>query len=120
MEVSETWDHASNWHLSPAFYYSVLQMAVDNDYPFYNVYGGTQDNNSLGDASRTINNHGIMNSDWYITNGGDGFESAIDPKNPNIVYAQSQYGWLVRYDQQSGERVGIKPMAQQYACFRWN
>ena len=38
-----------------------------------------------------------MNSDWYITNGGDGFESAVDPENP-IVYAQSQYGWLVRYD----------------------
>ena len=45
-----------------------------------------------------------MNSDWFITNGGDGSESAIDPKDPNIVYAQSQYGWLVRYDKKNGER----------------
>ncbi len=120
--IYETWDHASNWQFKPnlpitQFY----KVSVDNDYPFYNVYGGTQDNNSLGGPSRTINNHGIMNSDWYITNGGDGFESAIDPENPNIVYAQSQYGWLVRYDRQSGERVGIKPMAHDsMPALRWN
>lgn len=120
--IYETWDHASNWHFKPnlpitQFY----KVAVDNDFPFYNIYGGTQDNNSLGGPSRTINNHGIMNSDWYITNGGDGFESAIDPKDPNIVYAQSQYGWLVRYDRISGERVGIKPMADEgMAPLRWN
>ena len=120
--IYETWDHAQNWHFKPnlpitQFY----KVAVDNDFPFYNIYGGTQDNNSLGGPSRTINNHGILNSDWYITNGGDGFESAIDPKNPNIVYAQSQYGWLVRYDRLSGEKVGIKPMASnEMEALRWN
>jgi photosystem II stability/assembly factor-like uncharacterized protein len=120
--VYETWDHANNWHFKPnlpitQFY----KVAVDNDYPFYNIYGGTQDNNSLGGPSRTLNNHGIMNSDWYITNGGDGFESAVDPEDPNIVYAQSQYGWLVRYDRLSGEKVGIKPMASKtMAPLRWN
>jgi photosystem II stability/assembly factor-like uncharacterized protein len=118
----ETWDKASNWSFKPnlpitQFY----KVAVDNDFPFYNIYGGTQDNNSLGGPSRTINNHGIRNADWYITNGGDGFESAIDPENPNIVYAQSQYGWLVRYDRLSGEKVGIKPMAEKgEKALRWN
>tara|TARA_B100001287_G_scaffold54633_1_gene43180 strand:+ start:3364 stop:6642 length:3279 start_codon:yes stop_codon:yes gene_type:complete len=120
--VYETWDHANNWHFKPnlpitQFY----KVAVDNDYPFYNIYGGTQDNNSLGGPSRTTNNHGILNSDWFITNGGDGFECAIDPKDPNIVYAQSQYGWLVRYDKVSGEKVGIKPMASEdMDALRWN
>ena len=62
-----------------------------------------------------------MNSDWYITKGGDGFEAAIDPKNPNIVYSQSQYGWLARYDKQTGENVGIKPMAKKgESALRWN
>ncbi|MBM78768.1 MAG: glycosyl hydrolase [Crocinitomicaceae bacterium] len=120
--VYETWDHASNWdfksNLPITQFYKV---AVDNDFPFYNIYGGTQDNNSLGGPSRTINNHGIRNADWYITNGGDGFESAIDPNNPNIVYAQSQYGWLVRYDRLSGEKMGIKPMAAKgEKPLRWN
>jgi len=106
----ETYDGADNWHFKPnlpvtQFY----RVTVDNEQPFYNVYGGTQDNFSLGGPSQTINRTGITNSDWYVTNTGDGFESQIDPKDPNIVYAQAQYGWLVRYDRQSGEKVGIKP-----------
>ena len=62
-----------------------------------------------------------MNSDWYITKGGDGFEAAIDPENPNIVYSQSQYGWLARYDRLTGENVGIKPIAESgESALRWN
>ncbi len=118
----ETWDHASSWEFKQnlpitQFY----KVALDNDYPFYNVYGGTQDNNSMGGPSRTINNAGILNSDWFITNGGDGFESQIDPTNPNIVYAQAQYGWIVRYDKQSGEAIGIQPMpGKGEDAYRWN
>jgi len=118
----ETWDHAKNWRWYP--YLPLVQfykVTVDNDYPFYNVYGGTQDNNSVGGPSRTLNNAGILNSDWYITNGGDGFESQVDPTNPNIVYAQAQYGWLVRYDKQSGEKIGIQPQPKKgEAPYRWN
>ncbi|MBI3133367.1 MAG: glycosyl hydrolase [Bacteroidetes bacterium] len=118
----ETWDHAAHWefkqNLPVTQFYKV---ALDNDYPFYNVYGGTQDNNSMGGPSRTINNAGILNSDWFITNGGDGFESQVDPTDANIVYAQAQYGWLVRYDKQSGESIGIQPMpGKGEAAYRWN
>jgi len=120
--IYETYDHANNWkwmsHLPLVQFYKV---ALDNDSPFYNVYGGTQDNNSVGGPSRTLNNAGILNSDSYITNGGDGFESQVDQTNPNIVYAQSQYGWLVRYDKQSGEKTGIQPQPKNgEKAFRWN
>lgn len=120
--IYETFDHAKTWeYKSNLPITQFYKVAVDNDQPFYNVYGGTQDNNSIGGPSRTINNHGIMNSDWFITNGGDGFESAIDPVDPNIVYAQSQYGWLVRYDKTNGESVGIKPQAKTgEPALRWN
>lgn len=108
--IYETFDAAKNWdfkeNLPVTQFYKV---ALDNDTPFYNVYGGTQDNFSLGGPSRVLTNHGIRNSDWFITNGGDGFESQVDPYNPDIVYAQSQYGFLVRYDRKSGEKVGIQP-----------
>ena len=118
----ETWNHAKDWqykaNLPITQFYKV---AVDNAKPFYNIYGGTQDNNSLGGPSQTLNNAGILNSDWFITNGGDGFESQIDPEDPNIVYAQSQYGWLVRYDKKSGERIGIQPQPKKdEKAFRWN
>ena len=118
----ETWDAALNWHYKPnlpltQFY----KVAVDNTKPFYHIYGGTQDNNSMGGPSQTFNKAGILNSDWYITNGGDGFESAIDPVDPNIVYAQSQYGGLVRYDKKSGEKVRIQPKPRpDEKPFRWN
>ncbi|GAA4969191.1 glycosyl hydrolase [Algibacter aquimarinus] len=103
-DAAKTWDFKENLPVTQ-FY----KVAVDNDYPFYNVYGGTQDNFSLGGPSRVLTDHGITNSDWFITKGGDGFESQVDPNNPDIVYAQSQYGFLARYDRKSGETVGIQP-----------
>lgn len=118
----ETWDGAENWkffqNLNLTQFYRV---AVDYDTPFYNVYGGTQDNNTIGGPSRTTNVHGISNFDWYITRGGDGFEPAVDPEDPDVVYSQAQYGWLVRYNRKTGERVNIKPVERKGEdAYRWN
>ena len=120
--IYETFDNANSWdfkeNLPVTQFYKV---AVDNAKPFYNIYGGTQDNFSIGGPSRVKTAHGITNQDWFITHGGDGFESQVDPENPNIVYAQSQYGWLVRFDKLSGEEVGIKPVPRKGELeYKWN
>ncbi|MFK8015261.1 MAG: glycosyl hydrolase [Gammaproteobacteria bacterium] len=108
--VYQSFDRGENWlfanNLPVTQFYKV---AVDYDEPFYNVYGGTQDNQSQGGPSRTDNVVGIRNSDWFVTLGGDGHQSAVDPTNPDIVYAEWQQGNLVRYDRATGETVYIKP-----------
>lgn len=113
---AKTWNYKANLPITQ-FY----RVCVDNSKPFYYVYGGTQDNNTLGGPARTISASGITNADWFVTVGGDGFQSRVDPKEPNIVYSQWQYGGLIRFDRKSGEQVSIKPMEKQgEAAWRWN
>jgi photosystem II stability/assembly factor-like uncharacterized protein len=96
------------------------RVGIDNDEPFYNVYYGTQDNNSWGGPSRTTQSGGITNDFWYQVVGGDGYQARIDPNNPDIVYAQWQYGNLIRYDRKSGEVFYIKPQPEKDEMLRWN
>jgi photosystem II stability/assembly factor-like uncharacterized protein len=118
----ETWDFGKNYrYTSNLPITQFYKLAVDNDTPFYNVYGGTQDNATQGGPSRTNNIHGIRNSDWIVTVFGDGFEPAIDPKDPNIIYSQWQYGGLIRFDRKTGERIDIKPREEiDGPPLRWN
>lgn len=111
-----TWDYKANLPITQ-FY----RVTVDNAMPFYNVYGGTQDNNTLGGPSRTISASGIHNYDWFVTVGGDGFKTVVDPKDPDIVYSQWQYGGLVRFNKKTGEALDIKPMEKEgEAAYRFN
>lgn len=97
------------------------RVQVDNSLPFYYVYGGTQDNNSMGGPSRNTNSKGVLSDEWFVTNGGDGFYSQIDPLDPNIVYAESQYGGMVRYDRLSKESIDIRPEPRKdELTYRWN
>jgi len=120
--IYETFDGGQNYiqktNLPVTQFYRV---STDNAFPFYNVYGGTQDNSSLGAPSSTIYAEGISRGDWTITLGGDGFWQAVDPEDPDIIYSEYQYGNAYRFDKKSGERTNIKPRERAgEVTYKWN
>ncbi len=110
--IFESFDLAQNWHFIPNLpitqYY---KLSLNNREPFYQIFGGTQDNGSHAGPSRTVNRKGITNADWFKTLGADGYSSAADPLNPDIIYGEFQEGYLFRVDLKTGDQVLIQPQA---------
>lgn len=120
--IYQSWDAGQHWKFSAnlpltQFY----KVAVDYDEPFYNIIGGTQDNNTQYGPVQTDNVHGIRNADWRVTLFGDGHQPAIDPTNPDIFYSSLQQCSHYRVDRPTGEVVSIKPVpAEGEERDRWN
>jgi photosystem II stability/assembly factor-like uncharacterized protein len=110
----ERWDHLS--HLAIGQFY---HAAVDNRKP-YRVFGGLQDNGSWGGPSRTLNGTGPINEDWFVVGSGDGFVCRVDPSDSDVVYHESQDGFMGRLDLGSMRRASIRPRAQKGMKFRFN
>lgn len=122
--VYESFDHAGNWryiaNLPLTQYYKV---AVDDEKPFYNLYGGTQDNGTHEGPSRTDLQHGIRNADWKHILFADGHDTATEPGNANIVYGETQQGGLHRIDRVSGDRTFIQPQpleGEDFERYNWD
>src|SRR5258708_31427821 len=65
--VYESFDRAKNWKFQGNLPITQLyDLTVDDDAPFYHVYGGTQDNATVGGPARNRSTHGITNTDWFV------------------------------------------------------
>jgi photosystem II stability/assembly factor-like uncharacterized protein len=79
----------------------------------YNVYTGLQDNDVWGGPSAIRSRVGIRDNDWFrvsFENSGDGFQTAVDPTDRNIVYNSAQDGRTVRTDLSTGRSVSVRPV----------
>jgi photosystem II stability/assembly factor-like uncharacterized protein len=105
-DQGKTWDYVNTMATALAYW-----VSADMRRPYY-VYTGLQDNGSWGGPSATRSTNGILNSDWFGIGGGDGFQTAVDPSDYNIVYTESQDGNTNRYDLRGIGRSGsIRPRA---------
>src|SRR5688500_780256 len=105
--IGITWDKGGTYDFPNTFpigqFYGV---SYDMSKP-YRVCGGLQDNGSWCGPSRTRSREGAGNANWFNVGGGDGFFTAMDPTNPNIIYSESQGGNASRLDLASGARYPI-------------
>jgi photosystem II stability/assembly factor-like uncharacterized protein len=84
------------------------RVAVDNAHP-YNIYGGLQDNGCWMGPSASWTTNGIWNDHWVRLCGGDGFFTIPDPKDPSIVFSESQFLGLQRNDTRTMQAQNIRP-----------
>jgi photosystem II stability/assembly factor-like uncharacterized protein len=116
-DAGKTWDFLNVIAIGQ-FY----EVGLDNQKP-YQICGGLQDNASWCGPSQTLMADGIVNDDWTLMPGGDGFYAEIDPVEPSIVYTESQDGHLSRRDARLGQQRSIMPVAkagEPHYRFQWN
>jgi photosystem II stability/assembly factor-like uncharacterized protein len=97
----ETWDYVFN--IPMAQFYAIT---ADQQYP-YHIYGGLQDNGSWGGPSEGAG--GVSADQWYRVGGGDGFYVQVDPSDHNIIYGESQFGAIFRWNRATDQRKSIRP-----------
>jgi len=113
----KAWGHL-NWVAAGEFY----RINVDLSTP-YRICGGLQDNLNWVGPSRTNSKEGILNYDWITLGGGDGFYCVFDSDDPNVIYTESQEGYVHRFNLKNGETKLLRPEpteGQTAYRFHWN
>ncbi len=116
--VAITYDRGGNYIFPNTlplgqFYNISHDMAIP-----YRVCGGLQDNYSWCGPSRKPNGS-ITNHDWFTIGGGDGFVTAQDPRNPDIIYSEAQGGNMRRIDLASGQSISLEKPDWREAMRPW-
>ncbi len=119
----QSYDGGKRWDLqSRVAAGEFYRVTTDNSTP-YRVCGGLQDNSNWMGPSATRAKAGILNSDWVMIGGGDGFSCVFDPSDANTLYAESQSGDFYRINLTNGEMKSLRPQppeGQPAFRFHWN
>ncbi len=103
-----SWDRGATWtKVNNLPVGQVTTIALDSAEP-YNVLVGMQDNGVWRGPSTYVSGKSPLDA-WKPVIGGDGSFIEVDPKDPNVVYAASQFGNAVRVNVKTGERSRFRP-----------
>ena len=75
--------------------------------PFRTTSAAARRTTARGAARAGASSGGTPNAYWFTISGGDGFYTAQDPTDPNIVYGESQGGNASRLNLKTGERMSF-------------
>jgi photosystem II stability/assembly factor-like uncharacterized protein len=119
----QTYDRAEHWdHLNHLALGQFYHVAVDSR-PLYRACGGLQDNGSWAGPAHSLRGSGPVNDDWLFLSDGDGFVCRVDQNDPDLVYSESQNGFMQRKHLKKGEQTSIHPprvAGQPEHRFNWN
>ncbi len=127
-----SWDRGEKWDfLNTMAVGQFYNVTVDRSDP-YRIGGGLQDNGTWIGPSETITQEtesfmgrdgAITNNDWVFVSGGDGFHTAFDPLDDNIIFTEWQGGHLLRIHLDTGVTRNLRPEAKEGEHrfrFNWN
>lgn len=95
-------DAGDNWttyHNQPTAQF--YRVTTDNHFP-YRIYGAQQDNSTIRILHRTSDSN-INERHWEPSTGGESAHLAPDPENPEVVYAGTYKGYMMRMDHLTGQ-----------------
>ncbi len=98
-----SWQKINNLPLAQCY-----TVNIDQNTP-YRVYTGLQDNGvNVGPSTFTL---GDRDNIWKMVLGGDGAFVCPEPGNPDIVYAEYQFGSIYRLDMKTNSDTDIQPQS---------
>ncbi|HEY7894767.1 MAG TPA: hypothetical protein VIC24_07715 [Gemmatimonadaceae bacterium] len=102
-DAGQSWRYLNNLPIGQ-FY----MVAADSRQPF-RLCGGLQDNNAWCGPSNNLVEGDGSGAEWYTVTGGDGEYAVPAPSDSNVVYVDSQNGFVTRLDLATGVSRLIRP-----------
>ncbi len=129
--IYQSFDRAATWDfLDRAPLGEFYNIALDLSDP-YRVAGGLQDNGSWVGPSANLRETGgdkpgetgggITTHDWDYYFDADGYHTAFDPTDPDVLYAEAQGGGIARVNLRTAVSRNVRPAPKEgQPAFRFN
>ncbi|HTJ27235.1 MAG TPA: hypothetical protein VMA36_13830 [Candidatus Limnocylindria bacterium] len=109
VDGGEAWAFSRNLAIG-----QIYHVGVDDRTP-YALCVGLQDNNGFCGPSNSLNPEGIPDDAWVRVVGGDGQWAVPDPRDPNLIWTDSQTGHVSIFDRTSERSLSVQPWRETQA-----